>query len=167
MELNVTKVNCITALTCTAMMHMTDTTMTEVKENSRLLEVFKLTASVLGIGHEVLEFFIDLISQSPYRIFKCLTPNPKINLEMVEILAEFDSSRLEMLADVTKYPRKGLRQVIAVWINSYNLISDNKHIFETLGNFNLKQSSKIYFELILNLFKYLLIAFECFISAFC
>ena len=133
MELNATKLNNFKALWLTATLYITDITMTEVKETRKLFDAFKLTSSILGIGHEMLEFFIDLISQSPFRIFKWSTPNPKINLDTFEILGEFDSSRLELLTDLTKYSRKDLRQVIAVWINSYNLISNNKHISETLG----------------------------------
>lgn len=34
---------------------------------------------------------------------------------------------------MTGYSRKDLRQIIAVWMNSYRLISNNKHVFETLG----------------------------------
>lgn len=56
-------------------------------------------------------------------------------METFDILGEFDSSRLELIADMTGYSRKVLRQIIAIWINSYSLVSNNKHIFETLGKF--------------------------------
>lgn len=117
----------------TASAYLTDLTMTEINENKTLLEAFKITWMILEIGEEYLELFLDIISQSPFRIFKWSTPNPKINPETFEILAEFDSSRLELLADMTGYSRKDLRLIIAVWMDSYRLISNNKHVFETLG----------------------------------
>ena len=116
-----------------AIAFITDVTISEIKSNNNLLSAFKLTSTILGVGHEYLELFLDLISQSPFRLFSWSTPNPKINLKTYEILAEFDSSRLELIADATGYSRKDLKQVIAVWIDSFNLISNNKHVFETLG----------------------------------
>lgn len=108
-------------------------TMKEINENKTLLEAYKITWLTFDIGEEYLEIIFDIISQSPFRLFKCSTPNPKINMETLDILGEFDSSRLELIADMTGYSRKVLRQIIAVWMNSYRLISNNKHIFETLG----------------------------------
>ena len=135
MELNSTKLNCLKALIQIASSFLTDITMSEIKANNSLFEAFKLTSTILGISPEYLELFLDIISQSPFRIFKWSTPNPKINLKTFEILGEFDSSRLELLSDITGYNRKHLRQVIAVWMNSFNLISNNKHVFETLGKY--------------------------------
>ena len=43
---------------------------------------FKLTSTILGVGHEYLELFLDLISQSPFRLFSWSTPNPKIVLKI-------------------------------------------------------------------------------------
>ena len=133
MELNSTKLDCLKALVQIALSFLTDITMSEIKANNSLFEAFKLTSTILGISLEHLELFLDIISQSPFRIFKWSTPNPKINLKTFEILGEFDSSRLELLSDITGYNRRNLRQVIAVWMNSFNLISNNKHVFETLG----------------------------------
>ena len=135
MELNSTKLDWLKALVQIASSFLTDITMSEMKTNNSLFEAFKLTSTILGIGPEYLELFLDIISQSPFRIFKWSTPNPKINIKTFEILGEFDSSRLELLSDITGYNRKDLRQVIAVWMNSFNLISNNKHVFETLGKY--------------------------------
>ena len=80
--------------------------MKEINENSTLLEAFKITCVILEIGEKFLELFLDIISQSSFRIFKCSTPNPKINMETFEILGEFDSSRLELLADMIGYQKE-------------------------------------------------------------
>ena len=135
MELNSTKLNWFKALWQIATSFITDVSMTEIKTNANLFEDFKLTSTILGIGPEYLELFLDIITQSPFRLFNWSTPNPKINLKNFEILGEFDSSRLELLSDITGYSRKDLRQIIAVWMNSFNLISNNKHIFNTLGSY--------------------------------
>ena len=43
--------------------------MIKIKETPDLFEAFKLTSTIFGIGPEYLELFLDIISQSPFRIF--------------------------------------------------------------------------------------------------
>ena len=135
MEFNTTKLKWFQALWQIATSFITDVPMIKIKETPDLYEAFKLTSTILGIGPEYLELFLDIISQSPFRLFNWSTPNPKINIKNFEILGEFDSSRLELLSDITGYSRTDLRKVIAVWMNSFNLISNNKHVFNTLGSY--------------------------------
>ena len=134
LEFDILKFTVFKAINLTAAAFLTDITMAEINDNKDLLEAFKITCATFDVGEEYLELLLDLISESPFRIFKWSTPNPKINIETFDILGEFDSSRLELIADMTGYSRKILRQIIAIWMNSYNLVSNNKHVFETLGN---------------------------------
>ena len=114
---------------------MLDVTTKEIKQDQKLQTAFKITCLFLEIGEEHLDLFLDIVSQNPFRIFKCLTPNPKINTDTMDIFGEFDTSRLEMISDLIGYSRKELRQVIAIWINNFSFLSNSKYISETLGKF--------------------------------
>ena len=133
MHFFIDKFNWFKNLWTIASAYILDITMTEIRKDPKFQNAFKATWQILDIGEEHLEFLLDLISQTPYRIFKWSTPNPKINMDTLDILGEFDTSRLEMLSDLMNYSRKDLRQIIAIWINSFNFLPNNKQMIEVFS----------------------------------
>ena len=133
MELNAAKLKWFKAYWQIATLFIMDIPMTKIKETPDYFDAFKLTSTILGIDPEYLELFLDIISRSPFRLFNWSTPNPNINLNTFEIDGKFDNSRLKLLSGITGYSLKNLRKVIAVWIDSFNLTSNNKQVFNTLG----------------------------------
>ena len=71
--------------------------MDEIKTNPDLLEKFKLASQILGIGEEQLEFLLDLISGSPYRLFKIKTENFNLSEFEERTFENVDYSRFETI----------------------------------------------------------------------
>lgn len=83
----------------------------DVDDNAEFQVSFKQTATLLDIGEDHLEFVLDVLSGNPYRVFKCLSPNPRIDLKNHEIMADFLPSRMGMISDILKCTKKQTRKI--------------------------------------------------------
>lgn len=71
--------------------------MDDIKTDPDLFEKFKLSSQILGIGEEQLEFLLDLISGSPYRLFKVKSENLNLSDLAERTFENADYSRFEMI----------------------------------------------------------------------
>ena len=94
---------------------------------------FKQTSLLLDIDEDHLEFILDILSGNPYRIFKCLSPNPRIDLKTHEIVADFLPSRLGMIADVLDCTKKQVKKLSAAWIHAHDLVHRGESSIKDLG----------------------------------
>ena len=122
-----------------------------VKEVDDLMEYqisFKMTSSLLDIDEDHLEFILDILSGNPYRIFKCLSPNPRIDLKTFEIVADFIPSRLGLIADILNCKKKQVKKISAVWINAHDLVHRGETNIKSLGK-DILQIDPMYFYLLI------------------
>ena len=82
---------------------------------------FKMLAVLLDVNDEdQLSFIMDCLTCNPYRIFKCETPFPKIDLAKLRSNAEFDHNRLILIADLLECNKSTITKFANKWISSYN-----------------------------------------------
>ena len=111
--------------------------MDEIKTDPDLLEKFKLASQILGIGEEQLEFLLDLISGSPYRLFKIKTENFNLSDLTERTFENADYSRFEMIWTVLGWKRNTLEKLYSLWLKSYKLICSEEIIEKTFGKSHL------------------------------
>ena len=107
--------------------------MDDIKTDPDLFEKFKLSSQILGIGEEQLEFLLDLISGSPYRLFKVKSENLNLNDLAERTLENADYSRFEMIWTVLGWKRNTLEKLYSLWLKSYELICSDEVINRTFG----------------------------------
>lgn len=110
-----------------------DMAWTTLFNDNDLQMAFKVTSTFFGISEEVFEFVLDLYTGNPYRIFKCKTVNPKVNMEKVVISAEFDKNRMGFISSVMQTPPKLVKKFATVWINSYNMMNNGHAAIRSLA----------------------------------
>ena len=94
---------------------------------------FKMTSLLLDIDEDHLEFVLDILSGNPYRIFKCMSPSPRIDLKTFEIVADFLPSRLGMISDIFNCTKKQVKKLSAAWIHAHDLVHRGESNIKSLG----------------------------------
>lgn len=107
-----------------------------------------MVSMLLDVDEEHLEFVLDVFSGNPYRIFKCLTSNPKVDLATIEITADFYQPRLGMIADVLECKKKQVKKLAAIWIHSYDLVYRGEQYIKMLGTEILNIDPMFFFFLV-------------------
>ena len=100
LEFKTEKKNYFKALCTLITSFVVDVSTKNIEEDTNYDMSFKMVSMLLDIDEEHLEFILDVFSGNPYRIFKCYTSTPHVDIEKVEITAEFHQPRLGMIADV-------------------------------------------------------------------
>ena len=111
------------------------------KDNDDIVEFqmsFKMTSMLLELDEDLLAFVLDILSGNPYRIFQCLSPNPRIDLKTNDIVADFVPGRLGIISDIFKCNKKQVKKLAASWIHSYDLVSRGENSIKKLGTDVLK-----------------------------
>ena len=100
LEFKTEKRNYLKAICTIITSFVVDTSSKDLEEDVDYQMSFKMVSMLLDVDEEHLEFILDVFSGNPYRIFKCLTSTPKVDLATIEIIADFYQPRLGMIADV-------------------------------------------------------------------
>ena len=120
----------------------------EIDDNLDYQISFKMTSTLLDVDEDHLEFILDVLSGNPYRIFKCLSPNPRIDLKNYDIVADFLPSRIGMISDILNCTKRQVKKLCAVWINAYDLVNKGEANIKALGQ-DVLQIDPMYFFLLI------------------
>ena len=108
--------------------------MEEIRKAHNLQKYFRSVSEVLGIGEEHLEFLLDLISGSPFRLFKIKNSDLNFDQKNKNIIEAVDQSRLNMINRILGFKSTKVNQIASQWLNSYKLIWNDEEISNTFGN---------------------------------
>jgi hypothetical protein len=148
LEFKTEKKNYFNSLCIVVTSFVVDMPMKNLDDNPDLQTASKMVSMLLEIDEDYLEFILDVFSGNPYRIFKCLSANPKINLETLDITGDFSPSRHGLIADVLNTNKKQVKKFCAIWIHSYDLVYKGEQFIRKLGLEVLKLDPMFYFFLI-------------------
>ena len=112
---------------------LTDYPIKEIRSNKDLYKKFILTSKLLGVEEEQLEFLLDLISGSPYRLFKIIDSNADFSNLTDNFFDKFDKSRFEIIRLILGWKDDTLQKLYRIWCNSYKLLCNDKTIKNTFG----------------------------------
>lgn len=101
---------------------LTDVSMEEIRKAHTLQKYFRSVSEILGIAEEHLEFLLDLISGSPFRLFKIKNSDLVFNQKKNKIIEAIDQSRLNMINRILGLKSAKVNVIASQWINSYKLI---------------------------------------------
>lgn len=148
LEFKTEKKNYFNSLAIVVTSFVVDMPMKDLDDNPDLQTAAKMVSLLLEIDEDYLEFILDVFSGNPYRIFKCLSANPKVDLETLDITGDFLTSRLGLIADVLNTNKKQVKKFSAIWIHSYDLVYRGEQSIQKLGTEVLKLDPMYFFFLI-------------------
>ena len=149
LEFKTEKRNYVKSLCTVITSFIVDVPFKELDDNSEHQAAFKLTTLLLDIDEEYLEFILDVFSGNPYRIFKCNTPNPKINLKTNEIMADFSTSRLATISDIINTKKRQTKKLSAIWIHSHDLVNNGENYIKKLATERLNIDPMFFFFIVM------------------
>ena len=107
--------------------------MDDIRKSQTLQKNFRYVSEVLGIGEDNLEFLLDLISGSPFRLFKVKNPDLSTEQKNKDIIEDADQSRLNMLNMILGYKSAKVSQIGSIWLNSHKLICNDEEVAKTFS----------------------------------
>ena len=149
LEFKTEKRNYIKALCTIITSFIVDVSYKDIDDDSEHQAAFKLTTLLLDIDEEYLEFILDVFSGNPYKIFKCNTVNPKINLKTNEIKADFNTSRLATISDIIKTSKRQTKKLSAIWIHSHDLVNNGENYIKKLATDRLNIDPMFFFFIVM------------------
>lgn len=137
LELNKDSSEYLQALWTVATSFLTDYPIKKMRSNTDLYKKFILTSKLLGVEEEQLEFLLDLISGSPYRLFKVIDSNADFTELTSNFFDKFDKSRFEIIRLILGWKDNTLQKLYSIWCNSYKLVCSDETIKNTFSKLKL------------------------------
>ena len=107
--------------------------MDDIRKSQTLQKNFRYVSEVLGTGEDNLEFLLDLISGSPFKLFKVKNSDLSTEKKNKDIIEDADQSRLNMLNMILGYKSAKVSQIGSIWLNSHKLICNDEEVAKTFS----------------------------------